>query len=255
MVWDMEWIKADCWREKFRVRSYEVNAEGRLTVPVLLNYLQEAASNDAESLRVGISYLTQSGRIWVLSRIGFHVKSTPRWGDSVVVHTWPNGVDGLFALREFRVTDKQHRVLIYAGSAWLLIDKQSRKPVRVHRVFAERRIPLEPGHGYEPIKKISPVEHVERESFLIVQHSDIDVHDHVNNARYVEWVLNTYPEDFFQKNSVRTCTINFLSECGYGDKMVVRGRERPGGSFSHCVSRHQGGNDACRMVFQWRIGA
>jgi acyl-ACP thioesterase len=85
-----------------------------------------------------------------------------------------------------------------------------------------------------------------------VQHSDLDVHDHVNNAKYVEWVLNSYPEEFFLRNEVQTCTINFLSECGWGDEMVVRSRESAAGSYSHCVSRRQSGSDACRMVFQWR---
>jgi medium-chain acyl-[acyl-carrier-protein] hydrolase len=45
----------------------------------------------------------RDNRFWVLSRIYAVVDKWPQWEDTIIVKTWPNGTDKLFALRNYEV--------------------------------------------------------------------------------------------------------------------------------------------------------
>ena len=45
-----------------------------------------------------------------------------------------------------------------------------------------------------------------------VRYSDLDVNGHMNNCRYMDWVLDTLPGAFHGEHSVSEFTVNYLSE-------------------------------------------
>ena len=73
----------------FKVRSYECGANGRLTLPSLCNYLQEAASVHAYELGFSkINFDAAGGHIsWVLTRLVVRMARYPEWNDEVTVET------------------------------------------------------------------------------------------------------------------------------------------------------------------------
>jgi acyl-ACP thioesterase len=245
-------IARDAWKEELRIRSYEIDLSGRVPVPVLLNFIQEAASNHADFLRLGVDDLEPLNRLWVLSRVKIDIATSPGWGDRVVLHTWPAGIDRLFALREVRIVDETERVIVSASSAWLVLDADTRRPVRIGRLVGDRGLSLEPDPNRATLEKLPPPERIDREHRLSVQLSDLDINDHVNNARYVEWVLNTYPLDFVQAHEVHGCEVNFLSECGYAEAMTIRTLTRLDETYLHAVARQGGEGEVCRIRLRWR---
>jgi acyl-ACP thioesterase len=253
MGFERDEIGKDAWREEFVIRSYEVDMCGKVPVPVILNFAQEAASNHADSLKLGIEDLESMDRFWVLSRIRIDVADFPRWGDLIVLHTWPGGTYRLFAQREFRFADDAERVIISASSAWLVLDTRTRRPVRIEQMFIDRGLPLERDPRCAELDKLPPMEGNDHESHRTVQLSDLDINDHVNNARYVEWVLNTYSRDFVQQHEVCGCEINFLSECGYAEEVLIRTWQREDKTYQHAVVRREQVADICRLVLKWRI--
>lgn len=253
MGFDGNEIEGDAWKEELKIKSYEVDLRGRVFAPVLLNFMQEAASNHADALHVGSAHLQELGRFWVLSRIGIRINTLPRWGDTLTLYTWPAGTDKLFALREFRIIDEHGDVIVSASSAWLVLDEQKRRPVRIDRLFTERGIPLERDPRGERLQKLPPLGRVDRESGITVQLSDLDVNDHANNAKYVEWVLNSYSKQFVYDNEVYGCSINFLSECGYGDELLIRTVKENDHSFLHSVVRSEHQTESCRIRMRWGI--
>ncbi len=103
----------------YTIRSYEVDAGGRLSVPSIFNLLQDAASRHALKLGVAVSQLQANNYTWVLSRIILKMFDYPQWGDTIQIHTWPSGIEGAFALRE---TDGKE--LIRARTAWRSADNE-----------------------------------------------------------------------------------------------------------------------------------
>jgi acyl-ACP thioesterase len=245
-------VPANAWKELFRVRSYEVDLRGRATLPVILNMMQEGASNDADSLRFGFSDLKEIDKLWVLSRIKILISAFPRWGDRITLYTWPGGMERLFALREFRILDEREQKIIRASSAWLVLDLEKRRPVRFDEFFRERGIPLDKDPSCEEIDKLpSAVGGKEGREFS-VQICDLDINDHANGAKYLEWVLDSYQKQYICENEVCECTINFLDECNQSDTLVVRTLEHGNDIFLHSVVRVKDDVDVCRVLLKWR---
>jgi medium-chain acyl-[acyl-carrier-protein] hydrolase len=65
--------------------------------------------------------------------------------DQIQISTWPSGAQRLFALRDFELQDKDNQAVAVAVSAWLVLDVQKRRPVRI-APFVERLKPLEGDH-------------------------------------------------------------------------------------------------------------
>lgn len=50
-------------------------------------------------------------------------------------------------------------------------------------------------------------------------YTDLDMYLHVNNARYIDWVLNLFPEDMHRNFSISSFLIEFLSEVKYSEEI------------------------------------
>ena len=66
-----------CWQ----VRTYECGPDGLATLPTICNYLQEAASLNAESLKFSKSDFDAAGEniSWVLTRLKVRMDRFPAW--------------------------------------------------------------------------------------------------------------------------------------------------------------------------------
>jgi len=249
---EMDDAGVDTWKEGFFIRSYDVDLHGKAFLPVLLSFMQEAASNHVDSLQVGFSHLEEMNRFWVLSRIRIDIERYPTWGERVRLLTCHAGQDRLFGLREFRVTDDQKEVVVSAISAWLMLDRSTRRPIKPSELYSKLNIPLGYSHNSRPLEKLPEVEGMDGEAQHQVQYTDLDVNDHVNNARYVEWVLNTYARQHIQDHEVSRCEMNFLAECGHGEDIVICTEKRDDGSFLHSLVKRNTGTEVCRVLLGWR---
>ena len=87
--------------KEYRVHVYETGPDGKLNLYSLFNYMQDIASDHAEKLGFGRNDLMRDNRFWVLSRMYAVFHKLPLWGNSLIMKTWPDGTDRLFALRSY----------------------------------------------------------------------------------------------------------------------------------------------------------
>jgi len=77
------------------------------------------------------------------------------------------------------------------------------------------------------------------------------MHKHVNNVRYVEWILNCLPFEFLSAHILREIEINYMSEASYEDEVSV-GYEKKGKSkFFHRIMRKRDNTEICRARTVW----
>jgi acyl-ACP thioesterase len=105
----------------------------------------------------------------------------------------------------------------------------------------------------EPEKLPAPVCSKMGKSYT-VRYSDIDMHHHVNNTKYIEWILDSYPFEMNQTHQIHTFEINFLTESSYEDEISVHteplGDSPP--AFLHSVFRKGDGRELCRAKVSWK---
>lgn len=234
----------------FDVASYETDLGGKMSLFALFNRFQELAGAHAAHLQVGYDQLRKSNLVWILSRIKLEILSLPVWGDTVILATWPKGIDRLFAMRDFSLTGVRGGPLVLATSAWLLVDIEKQRPQRIEILPIDLKFPGAPQAIAEKPDKITmpegPVTVLERPVWL----SDIDVNGHVNNAQYAKWVGDCFLEDVFLNRRLTSMQINYLEETLLGDTVELRRRppdERAEEYFLEGISRKRGS-----IVFQSR---
>jgi len=117
----------------------------------------------------------------------------PGWSAKIKIRTWLTGMGRLFALRHFSIANSKGDILGTAKSGWLVLDLKSRRPQRIEPVF-KHLLHLFDGlpSAEEPEKLPAPVRSKMGKSYT-VRYSDIDMHHHVNNTKYIEWILDSYP--------------------------------------------------------------
>ena len=204
------------WTESMDVRTGDLTPAGMMSLPALCGYLQEAAGPHAAALGVSMDDLAAEGRAWVLARMRLATERRPRRGDTVTIETWPSGLNGLFATREFVLTVEED-VAARATSAWFLIDLDRRRPVRPPRAVRTLDPPdRPPALGHLP-DNLSPPERADHERTLTVRYHDLDRNEHVNNVRYLTWALDTLPASMYAEGRCTDVTIHFHHEATLGD--------------------------------------
>lgn len=215
----------------FKVRSYECGPDGRATLPTICNYLQEAASLNAEALGFSKSDFDAAGEniSWVLTRLAVRMTRYPVWEEEVTVGTFPRGGRKIVAWRDFELKDAKDETLGVATSEWMLIDLKTRKIVPVPESVLACADPANtPVLGVEPFTrfKFPPVALSEKPRTFVAQKSQIDLNGHVNNVHYIAWMLepcaNACPGEM---------EIVFRSETFVGDEVLVEAAEADGFTY------------------------
>ena len=247
--------KENILRESYAIRSYEVNAGGRLSIPSIFNLLQDAASSHALKLGVSVPQLLNSNFTWVLSRIYLKMNQYPGWGDEIQVHTWPSGIQQIFALRDFDIR-KNDSTIGSCVSAWIIIDTANRRPVRPAS-FARQLNPVDrrqiPDH---PLGKLPVLTTPQVEKRFDVRYRDLDINQHVNNVSYIEWLLECIPGIVESDRCLAELEVNFLGEAFYGDRLLARCRNlnEQGTLIAHDMVREADGRELLRARTAWTLG-
>lgn len=204
------------WTEATTVRAHEVTPRGTASIPALCMYLQEAAGHHADALGVSIQSLQEEGKAWVLAHLQVQIEQAPRWEDDVTIETWPSGLDGLRATREF-VLRNGDAAIAKATSAWLVFDVESRRPARPSRRVRAIELPDRApalNHDWDDLPAPERTDH--KRSFEVRYH-DLDVNRHANNLRVLEWALETLPADHLETHRCTEVALQFRAETTLGD--------------------------------------
>ncbi len=241
------------WTDSYRVRSYEVGARGRASVPQVCNWLQETAGNHATALGWAVDALQAQGRTWVLARLHLRLAGLPGWRDDVRVTTWPAGVQRLYALREFRVEDAGGAELGIATTGWVLLDLATRRPVRsLEAVEAIAR--HAPGRVLDdPFGRLPEVEAPTSEAIVEVRLADLDMNDHANNVSVISWALEALPGPVVSGASLSELEVEFRAEARRGDRIAVEVQREAGEApaFRHRLVRVGDQREIARARSVW----
>ena len=218
----------------------------------LCQLLQESAWQHAEHLGLGFSHLQERNFIWILARQLIRVSSYPKWGDTIEVHTWPTGKDRIFCYRDFRIIDPSGSIAAEATTTWFVIDLNTRKPQKTE-LYYHLELPQEVEFVFN--HRLNKLEVLESEDFtklIQVSYGDLDMHRHVNNLRYVEWIFNGLPFQFLSAHILRELEINYMSEASYGDEISLSYVKKEKLNFFHKIRRKRDNIEICRARTVWQ---
>ncbi len=173
-----------------RIRYSEVNSDGILSLPALLDYFQDCSIFHSENIGLGISYLEEHHLLWALGSWQIVIHRCPKMGEVVTVGTAPYDFKGFIGYRNFWMKDKEGNQIACANSLWSLLDTEKGKPAKLNEDMVK---------GYQLSEKLDMEYegrhiHMEGEEkgypYMIVKPHNLDTNLHVNNGQYVRIALD-----------------------------------------------------------------
>ncbi|KAF6175256.1 hypothetical protein GIB67_030474 [Kingdonia uniflora] len=219
-------------RQNFPIRSYEIGADRSASIETMMNHLQESALNHVKCaglLGDGFGSTPEMSRrslIWVVAKMQILVDRYPTWGDIVQVDTWVTGSGKNGMRRDWLVRDgNTGETLTRASSVWVMMNRKTR---RLSKMPDEVKGEIEPYFLDSPpivdednrkLPKLddSTAEYVR--GGLTPRWNDLDVNQHVNNVKYIGWILESAPHSILENHELSGITLEYRKECGRDSKL------------------------------------
>lgn len=208
--------------QKINIPCYDTDASWHLKPASFMNYAQEAAGNHAVYLGFGYDDLIASNTAWILSRVHVEFPDAPRWRDEITLTTWHKGLNRLFFLRDFVLTDNEGRERVKATTSWLVLNLETRRLVRDPKLMEDGTVCAE-NVIETPADKVQMPKDVEAEHVMdhVVAYSDVDMNAHANNAMYMQWAMDAVDYAIASARPVKEFTINFNHETKAADVVAI----------------------------------
>ena len=238
----------------YTIRSYQTDDKGHLFIHQLFNLLQDAAHKHADGIGFGQRQLVEQNLFWVLSRLSLEIVKIPNVGDEVYLSTWVKSIRGAVSEREFSISIGDE-IIINASSLWFSLSGENHKPTRLPTKYSDLMIINdEYTHEGGSVKVIEDINYNKQGSGqkLVVQHSDIDMVEHVNNATYVRWIMDELYDKSHLNKQLINMDINYLGECFRGETVNVYHLLKDETSLSHEVANEVTGKVICRANTKWQ---
>jgi acyl-ACP thioesterase len=193
----------------------------------LCNLLQLTAAE--HSILGGLSFndMQQHHQAWVLSRIRIEIDSLPRWQDKVTVKTWIENLEGSRSIRNIEMYLNGKKIA-GATTYWVVFNTQHRKaePLALpHEHFEKFGDHKATEHSFSRINILKETEKITERTVVL---SDLDIVNHVNNTKYLEWCLDTMNAKTILKQEIKSLEMNFLRELNLNDTVEIHSDENHG---------------------------
>lgn len=179
-----------------RVRYSEVDKMRKVNMAQIVNYFQDCSTFQSEDLGIGLEYLEDKKKAWLLSSWQIVVERYPEFGENIIIGTWAYDTKGVRAYRNFILMDERENIIAKANSIWFLLDLNRNRPTKiteedVKKYGLEEKIDMD----YAKDKIKIPKDMIKEEPFQIMKMM-IDTNGHVNNEKYIEMAMEYIPENF-----------------------------------------------------------
>lgn len=208
------------YEENLNIKYSEIDQNQALKPYSLLNYLQDIASQNAEDLGFGYSFIHPRNYAWFLLKYRMEFQQYPFDIQELRLKTEPRGYNKLFAYRDFELFSED-KLLARIHSAWSLVDIDTRALVSVPKVldgnsnmkqFEKREDDLN-------FSKIETIVNSNIKKDFEVRYNDLDVNGHANNGNYIVWAFEPLDFEFKNNHQIKTLDMIYKKEAKFGEKI------------------------------------
>ncbi|MDR1516436.1 MAG: hypothetical protein LBS45_12155 [Synergistaceae bacterium] len=240
----------------FSVPYYGLDMKNSFKSGTLLEFFQEAASQHAQSVGIGVADMQRRGATWVLRRYRVNIRRRAGLGN-ITVRTWYEPKRNLMSVRLFDALDESGAVIANAWSGWIVVDLKRGKPIRLDRIL--------PAEYYDSAGNVEQdeIDQIERQDAkenssprysrdFRVRLRELDLNGHTNHTVYFDWAAETVPDEISLNFAPTQLDAEFLASVPRAD-VTVSGHKISDSPirFAHSVTLNGSGLEAARLVTKW----
>ena len=203
--------------------AYLCDRKDRLQPWAAVRLCQEISGAHSRAMGVGYEELMQRNSIWILSRAYYIIYKRPKAFEKIMLNTWSRGTDGLFAFRDYRMTDEAGETLLTGTTYWPMIDFTTRKPMRLKEIMSHYECCTDEATDHSVLERLRlpDMSNPDGSFELPARYSMIDHAQHVNNAEYVRLVFDSLMQTDFDLDKPFSLEVNYQHETQPDDTLTV----------------------------------
>lgn len=238
--------------ESFTIRTYEIDNRKQATIPSLVKLMHEAAMQNVIDLKLSVWDLEPHQISWVLMRKNLVIHQLPSLGDRIKIVTHCAGFEKFFTYRDYKIYNQQDELLAYAASTWLLMDTIKRRMARIPAFILGLECPPEEDCLPRPKNKLPKFEKADLTKNFTVGWYDLDFNQHLNNVFYLQWMLETVPDNLLEYGQLERIDILYKLECKWKEKIVCETQIVNDTNLIHRLVRVSDGQQLCLAETAWK---
>ncbi|WP_291099967.1 MULTISPECIES: acyl-[acyl-carrier-protein] thioesterase [unclassified Flavobacterium] len=186
----------------------------------LCNILQLTAAEHSEIGGISFSDMQKFDQAWVLSRMRVEISELPKWKDIVTVKTWINTLENSRSVRALEMYVNGNKI-VGSETFWAVFNTKTRRPEALALPYEHFNLYPENKATHKTFSKINLNNDTEIVFEKTVALSDLDIVNHVNNVKYLEWCLDFVNVELILNRKIESFEMNFLKELSLKDKVVI----------------------------------
>ena len=203
----------------FSVADLHCDRFGRCKPANLLRFAQDAAESHCLLLGTDWDTMAAKGLFWAVIRQKMEVQRLPKAGETVTVKTWPLPTTRVAYPRATAGYDQDGNELFKVMSLWVIMDRDSRAMVLPGKsgvtvegttLGTELRAPA--GLNFKDLSRLE---------YRTVGFTELDKNGHMNNTRYLDWILDLLPSEYHAVHPMKSVTVCYLSEALEGQQVAL----------------------------------
>ena len=238
----------------YTVEPFDTDFSNNLSWSVLGRRILSTATFHAQ--KRGFDQLIHEGTpyLWVLSRLVVEIDRWPAVGNTYTITTWVKDRFRQFTTRYFDITDSDGQPYGRALTIWAMINAHTRQPADLNVLFGDTF-----DHCFDAERpcNIQRSPRIRVESTLPVssrtaRYSDIDTNGHVNSIRYIEYLLDSFPQQKYQDETVTRLEINYCAEGHITDRLHVFIDQAKADTYAAEIRRATDNVTVCKSCITFR---
>lgn len=206
--------------QKWEVFISQCSPNSKLRYTELSNLFQLTAAKHSDLGGMSYFEMQENHQAWVLSRMRIEIDHLPIWHEEVEVKTWIESLDGVRSVRNIEMLQEGKRIA-GASSLWVVLNTKKRRPegIAINHDHLDKYPEMKA--TFNDYDKVALDIATKKIVDYKVKYSDLDIVNHVNNVKYLEWCLDYVPEIILDKTHIKAINMNYLNELNLNDQISI----------------------------------
>ncbi len=206
---------------EIKINNYDCNSYGKLSIANLVKYLGEASLQHSIDSGDYAYSIDKNSKAWMIYKWRIEILENLVGGDRIRIETWISSFDKFYANREFLVY-LEDRLVARVSSLWIYIDTKRKFPSRIDKDL-EDIYTIDREYVFkEFIDLDESLEGFSDEFVFRVRKSDIDYNKHVNNANYIDWMMELVPLEIEENYQLSKVNVTYKKEVLYNEDIASK---------------------------------